>query len=63
MKGRWTTVVLIVSLALNLFLIGAAVGAIALGSRMAQWRGNMRPVPVLRAAAMALEPTDRRAFL
>jgi uncharacterized membrane protein len=63
MKGPWTTALLIVSLGLNLFLIGAAVGAIVLGSRVAHWRGSLRPVPVLRAAATALQPPDRRAFL
>ncbi len=62
MKGRWTIVLLIVSLAVNLFLIGAAAGVIALGSRMAHLRAG-RPIPVLRAAAASLRPEDRRAFV
>ena len=62
MKPRWTTIVMIVSLALNLFLVGAAAGVIALGSKMAQTR-PARPAPVLRRALLALPPPQRPPFI
>ena len=63
MKGRWTIILLVASLALNLFLIGAAAGVIALGARIAEASPVARPGPVLRRAAMALTPENRRSFV
>ena len=62
MKGRGLLIALIVSAALNLFLIGAAAGVIALGAHMAHG-GPARPGPALHHAAMALSPPHRIAFL
>jgi uncharacterized membrane protein len=59
MGGRWNVIALIGSVALNVFLIGAAAGVIALGARMAL----ERPRPVLRRAAMSLAAPYRQAFL
>jgi len=59
MPGRWKIIALIASVALNVFLIGAAAGVIALGARMA----HERPRPMLRRAAMSLAAPYRRAFL
>src|SRR6185436_16027779 len=61
MKGRGLLIALIVSAALNLFLIGAAAGVIALGAHMAHG-GPARPGPALHHAAMALSPPHRIAF-
>jgi uncharacterized membrane protein len=59
MRGRWNVIALIASVALNVFLIGAAAGVIALGARMA----HARPRPMLRRAAMSLAAPYRQAFL
>ena len=65
MKGRWTLVALIASLALNLFLIGAAAGVVALGARIVHESGGraaVRPMAALRRGAAALTPAERQAF-
>jgi uncharacterized membrane protein len=61
MTGRWTLVALSISAALNLFLLGAAAGVIALGVRMAHEKPPPRP-GALREAAIALSPGHRPAF-
>lgn len=60
MAPRWLVLGLVASVALNLFLIGAAAGVIALGMRMARETGP-RPGQLM-IAARGLPPQDRRAF-
>ena len=59
MDRSWSLIALIASLTLNLFLVGAGAGVIALGARMA----HERPAPALRRAALDLSPPYRGAFL
>ncbi|HUZ13399.1 MAG TPA: periplasmic heavy metal sensor [Caulobacteraceae bacterium] len=59
MRGRWLAVGLVASLALNLFLIGAAAGVIALGARMARQNIGARPGAFARAARALPEPERR----
>jgi uncharacterized membrane protein len=59
MRGRWMLVGLIVSVALNLFLIGAAAGVVALGARMARLNATDRPGVMVQATARLPQP-DRR---
>jgi len=59
MRGRWLLIGLIVSLTLNVFLIGAAAGVVALGQRMASQTGVARPGVLVRATAGLPQP-DRR---
>ncbi|HEY1751320.1 MAG TPA: periplasmic heavy metal sensor [Caulobacteraceae bacterium] len=59
MRPRWLVIGLVVSLALNLFLIGAGAGIIALGSRLARENGGER-VAALFWATQKLPRTDRR---
>lgn len=61
MRGRWLIVGLIASLVLNLFLIGAAAGVIALGARMAHENAAARTAVLVRATR-DLPPADRRAM-
>ena len=60
MGNRWLVAGLIASVALNLFLIGAAAGVIALGVSMAH-RPVGRPGPLFRATRELPQP-DRQAF-
>ncbi len=59
MRRPWLIVGLVVSLALNLFLIGAAAGVIALGLRMAS-QNPARPGALLRASRDLPQPDRRR---
>ena len=59
MRPRWLVIGLIVSVVLNLFLIGAAAGVVALGSRMAQENAAARPA-ALYWATQGLPQPDRR---
>jgi len=59
MRIPWLAIGLLVSLALNLFLIGAAAGVIALGLRMAREKGA---AGALMAATHDLPQPDRRDF-
>ena len=45
MRPRWLIIGLVASLALNLFLVGAGVGVIALGARMARQQQPAPPRP------------------
>ncbi len=58
MSSRWRIAALIASLALNVFLIGAGAGMLALGGRTA----HDRPAAPLRRAAMTFSPAYRKAF-
>lgn len=63
MEGRFRTVLLIGSLALNLFLVGAIVGGLVVGQRLRVHR--MPPVgagPMLWTAARELPPEHRAAY-
>jgi uncharacterized membrane protein len=62
MGQRSLLIALIVSLAVNLFVIGAVVGAFALGSRVHAFRGGGRPVTPLWAAAADLSPDRQTAY-
>ena len=59
MRGRWLTVGLIVSVTLNLFLIGAGGGVLWLGMRMARENAVMRAGALVRASRDLPQP-DRR---
>jgi uncharacterized membrane protein len=59
MRPRWLVIGLIVSVVLNLFLIGAAAGVIALGTRMARENTSARPA-ALYWATQGLPQPDRR---
>ena len=61
MRSRWLIIGLIASLALNLFLIGAGAGVIALGARMAR-QPPPRQVGALFWATEELPQPDRRAM-
>jgi uncharacterized membrane protein len=56
MRQRWLIIALIGSAALNLFLIGAAAGVIALGVRMAREAGAPRPGPLIVATQGLAQP-------
>ncbi|HEX3920333.1 MAG TPA: periplasmic heavy metal sensor [Caulobacteraceae bacterium] len=58
MRRPWLVIGLVVSLALNLFLIGAAAGIIALGSRLA--KDGARPAAALFWATQDLPEPQRR---
>lgn len=67
MSGRRLVIALLVSLAVNLFLIGLGVGAWALGPRLMQLtpvvvQGAGRPALPLWAVARSLSPQYRPAF-
>ncbi|HEY3695578.1 periplasmic heavy metal sensor [Phenylobacterium sp.] len=62
MGRRGLLIVLIVSLAVNLFVIGATVGVFALGARMHLLRAGLRPAGPLWAAAADLSPERQQAF-
>jgi uncharacterized membrane protein len=61
MRPRWLIVGLIASVALNLFLVGAGAGVIALGMQMAGKPPSTRPGAFFWAS-QALPQPDRRAF-
>lgn len=63
MQPRALWIVAIVSLALNLFLVGAVVGALVIGAHKPPMRrGEPRPGPALFAAAQALTPEQQQAY-
>jgi len=63
MRGRWLVIGLVASIALNLFLIGAGAGVIALGMRMARETAAGPPRSVgLILASEGLPQPDRRNF-
>jgi uncharacterized membrane protein len=60
---RTLFILLFVSLALNLFIIGAGAGAFLLGERLHPRRGpEMRGAPPMFAAAQALPADEARAY-
>ena len=61
MGSRWLVGGLIASVTLNLFLIGAAAGVIALGRSMARENAGARPGALVIATAGLPQP-DRRNF-
>lgn len=61
MTARWTSIALIVSAALNLFLLGTAITVIAMGAhRTRHWLPQRT---TLRAAALSLPPDQRSRFI
>lgn len=64
MNRNWTGVALAISVVINVFLVGAAVGILALGAHMA--REHRPPGPggggLLWRASLALPPGEARAF-
>jgi uncharacterized membrane protein len=65
MRPRWLIVGLVASLALNLFLLGAAAGIVALGARMAHGGAGQRAGLFVRATRDLPEPAghDMRVML
>jgi uncharacterized membrane protein len=59
MGSRWLIVGLVVSVALNLFLVGAGAGIVALGLRLAQANGGARPAALFWAAEAMSQPARR----
>lgn len=65
MSRRVLLIALFISLAVNLFTVGAVVGGLAVASRTppaVRANPNARPGPALWAAAGALDPEQRREF-
>jgi uncharacterized membrane protein len=63
MRARWLVIGLVVSVALNLFLIGAGAGVIALGARMAREAAAGAPRSIgLVLASQGLPQPERRNF-
>jgi uncharacterized membrane protein len=62
MSEKSRTVLLVVSLALNLFLVGAIVGGLVIGQRMRGPPPAARGGPALWAAARTLPAEDRMAY-
>lgn len=60
MRPRWLVIGLVASLALNLFLIGAGAGVIALGARIARETTPARQVGALFWASEGLAQPARR---
>jgi len=60
MRPRWLIIGLVASLVLNLFLIGAGAGVIALGTRMAGQSTPPRQIGALFWATDGLPQPDRR---
>jgi uncharacterized membrane protein len=60
MQSRWLVIGLIVSLAVNLFLVGAAAGIITLGVRMAHQNALVRPGALVRATRDLPQPSRRQ---
>lgn len=61
MTARWTSIALIASAALNLFLLGTAITVIAMGGhRTHHWLPQRA---TLRAAALSLPPDQRTKFI
>ena len=59
MRPRWIIVGLVASIALNLFLIGAGAGVIALGLRMARENPSARPAVFFWATDAMSQPARR----
>lgn len=64
MTRPWVKIALVVSLVLNVFLVGAAVGVLALGARMARHGppGVVAGGGQLWRASLALPPAQARTF-
>lgn len=62
MSRKTLLVVLFVSLAVNLFVIGAVAGGLVVGGRLHEVRAQGRPGPALWMAGDALPPGERRAY-
>ncbi|MFC3070941.1 periplasmic heavy metal sensor [Phenylobacterium soli] len=62
MSRRTLIILLFVSLALNLFVIGAATGAFVLGERMHRRTMEPRGGPAMLVAAQALPDEEREAY-
>lgn len=64
MRQRTVFILLFVSLAVNLFMVGALVGALVLGARVHAFmgRGPRFGGPPMAAAARALPPEQAQAF-
>ena len=63
MRSRWLIVGLLASLALNLFLLGAAAGVVALGVRMAHAGDGARPGVLVRAARDLPQPAKQNMLM
>lgn len=63
MRSRWLVIGLIVSVAINLFLFGAAAGVIALALRMARDAEGPRPGPLIIASQGLPQPARRNLRL
>ena len=61
MRPRWMIVLLVVSIALNLFLVGAGAGLLALGLRIARENAGARPAAFFWATAGMSQPAKRNA--
>ena len=59
MRPRWMIVLLVVSIALNLFLVGAGAGLLALGLRIARENAGARPAAFFWATAGMSQPAKR----
>jgi uncharacterized membrane protein len=59
MRPRWMIVLLVVSIALNLFLVGAGTGLLALGLRIARENAGARPAAFFWATAGMSQPARR----
>ena len=59
MRPRWLIVGLVVSIALNLFLVGAGAGLLALGLRLARENAGARPAAFFWATAGMSQPAKR----
>jgi len=59
MRSRWLIVGLVASVALNLFLIGAGAGVVALGLRMARENPGARPAVFFWATEAMSQPARR----
>ncbi len=65
MRARWLIVGLVVSLALNLFLLGLGAGVIAFGVKMARENAGARPAALFWATSGMAQPAkhDTRRML
>jgi uncharacterized membrane protein len=65
MRARWLVVGLVISLVLNLFLVGAGAGILGLGLRMARENAGARPAALFWATQAMSQPArhDTRRML
>src|SRR5271154_60044 len=59
MRPRWLIVGLVISVALNLFLVGAGAGIVALGLSIARENAGARPAAFFWATARMSQPARR----